>query len=394
MRATSERYAKDAIQALIRHYERNAVVLYTGAGVSTATTFGLPPWLGLLKQIFEQCNGSRSFYNCLSDDPWIAADYVIQACGTKERFQKELSSLVQAKRNYAPAKRQLSKAFLTEAATLNAVAAFCARLRGQVNNVKGIRYDIGPNYRVRAVLTSNYDPFLEASFSTKFIKPLLKPVAAFGSHAGGLNQIPVFHVHGYVPHPAQKRRELTKPLVSQLVLSREDYEAAWDRHNAFGTTITPQIHFIRHYTILFIGFSFSDVYVCNLLRETRHEYEGTKRSERRQHFALVSRELLSRRGVESFESMGIKPIVYNDHREIPHLLGQIYVSGLNTDTGSDQVSLPMVQKFTHDKLSKTFTVLTGSDYWAALVECRNGGLPASYKKRQTANASRFSAVLR
>lgn len=52
-------------------------------------------------------------------------------------------------------------------------------------------------------------PYLEAAPSTMFIDPVLKPVAAFGSHVGELERIPGFHVHSDVPFPAREseRRE-------------------------------------------------------------------------------------------------------------------------------------------------------------------------------------------
>jgi hypothetical protein len=76
---------------------------------------------------------------------------------------------------------------------------------------------------------------------------------------------------------------------------------------------------------------------------------------------------------------GVRPIVYKDHKAIPNLLGKVYISGLFADNGSDQVSLPLVQKITHGKLARAVTTLTDNEYWSALLECRNGGLPASYK---------------
>ena len=68
-------------------------------------------------------------------------------------------------------------------------------------------YERSINHRVCAIVTSNYDPFLEAASSTMFRKPILKPVAARGSSVGGLVEIPVFHIHGYVPFPHKFRRE-------------------------------------------------------------------------------------------------------------------------------------------------------------------------------------------
>lgn len=364
---------------LKKHYSRYPIVVYTGAGVSRGDEkgrFGLPGWLDLLREILRRCVALGP--TDLPDDPWDAAEQVIKKCGGKKRFQKEITSIVQAQENYAGAKRQLSKSFLSQAPTLNAVAAFCARLKGQVQKVKGDRYDIGQNRRVRAVLTSNYDPFLEAAFSTKFIKPLLKPVAAYGSRVGNLEEIPVFHIHGYVPHPAQRRGASRKPLVAQLVLGREDYETAWDRSNAFGTTMTPQIHFLRHYTVLFVGFSFTDKYVCDLLQAIKKEYQSSQTPERKRHFAMISAGLFNERGGGYFQRIGVRPIIYRDHNEIPDLLGELYASGLIKDYETDDITLATVDRHTHKVLQQHGPSLKSRQYWLNLLHCRNGGLPASY----------------
>lgn len=364
------------------HYLRYPIVLYTGAGVSIGDEqrrFGLPGWLDLLREVLTNITGLNSVNLSakLPDDPWMAADHVIRRCGGKRNFQKALTSIVQANENYTVSQRQLSRSFLTVAPTLNAVAAFCARLRGRVQIAKDVRYDIGSNPRVRAVLTSNYDPFLEAAFSTKFIKPLLKPVAAYGSHVGNLAQIPVFHIHGYVPHPAQRQRLGRKPLVARLVLSRDDYARAWDSSNAFGTTMTPQIHFLRHYTILFVGFSFADKYVCKLLEKIRLEYSQPPTSDRKQHFAMIPISLFKQHGNNYFRRIGVRPIVYKHHQDVPSLLGDLYLSALTKEYPAGEVPLAWVNRHSHKVLQQHGSVLKPDQYWQALLSCRNGALPLS-----------------
>jgi hypothetical protein len=60
-------------------------------------------------------------------------------------------------------------------------------------------------------------------------------------------------------------------MVPGLVIRAEDYERAWNERDVFGTTMAPQIHYLRHYTVLFIGFSFADQYVCTLLRRLKKD---------------------------------------------------------------------------------------------------------------------------
>jgi hypothetical protein len=366
------------LEALKTHYGRHPLVVYTGAGVSKGDNearFGLPGWWGLLEKVLDISTKRNRGKKTLSGDPWKAADLVVSKCGSKSKFQRILVSVVQARQNYTNSQRQLSRSFLTLAPTLNAVTAFCAELRGQVEDVLQPRYDVGPNPRIRAILTSNYDSFLEAGFSTKFIKPLLKPVAAFGSSAGRIDQIPVFHVHGYVPHPSQRLTRKRRPLVKQLVLTNDDYKKAWNRRDAFGPTMTPQIHYLRHYTVLFVGFSFTDKYVCNLLRELRREYSLSQGSHKREHFALIPAALFETRGSEYFRRMGIRTLIFREFGEIPTILGELYTSALMSNRGLETIQIAWVDRKTHHLKDKDGPRLKIQECWKILLDCRNGALP-------------------
>jgi len=383
------------LTSLKQHYRNNPVVLYTGAGVSqTDCIYGLESWEGLLRKIYTHgAKGDEETFNKkwnrLSDS-WKVADWIVSECPGEDleakvaRFQGTLTGIVRQTRNFTKAHRQLSLPFLNNAKTLNAITAFCCCLRGRVKRKKqdppkkppnDIRFAIALNPRVKAVLTSNYDPFLEVASTTKFIRPRLKSVSALGSLAGNLHTIPVFHAHGYVPHPYQKRKGVRVPYVKNLVLTRAEYKRAWNPQDVYGITMAYQIHYLRHYVTLFIGFSFADVYICELLAKLKDEFLRSKVANGHSHFAVLTAEdYLNAGGDICFKAMGVKPIFCEaDYSNIPDLLGRLYTSGLKgADDG--KVSLPRVTPRTHEPNGRPLAI-TKSTYWNALLECRNSAIP-------------------
>ena len=206
---------------------------------------------------------------------------------------------------------------------------------------------------IQGIITTNYDPFLEAAAATMFRKELLKPVAAYGAPAGTHQQIPVFHIHGYVPHPGQQDAYYREPTTSQLVITSEDYNLAWAKNTAFGTTITPQVHYLRHFPTLFIGFSFDDKEVVGLLKKLQMEREYRK-EETVEHFAIMNEAEANKL---DFAELGIKVIELPSFIDIPACLGEVYQAGLEQDFQNS-----LLEKLQMDSID---------DYWPILLSCRN-----------------------
>ncbi len=374
-----------ALRDFAKAYCREPIVLYTGAGVSsgfktvvsgTEREFGLPGWLPLLSEVVREAGGKASAGT--STDPWQAADEAVTACGDKQSFETRLRKVLERKQNYAQHHGQLSGPLVRGATTLRATAAFCGRLTAQIAGAseagaKSPRtyFTSARNERVAAVLTSNYDCFLEAASSNLFRKPVLKPVTARGSLAASLTRSPVFHVHGYVPHPHWQKQQM--PMVPGLVITSEDYERAWNERDVFGTTMAPQIHYLRHYTVLFIGFSFADKYVCKLLRNLKEEFEGKPF---RSHFALVPENGPSD---EELRALGVQGIRWQKPQDIPSILERIYVAGLRVD-GSETLVLPEVRPRTHEPTGKAVAYPLDR-VWDLLNACRNEGVLTSLARR-------------
>lgn len=387
MREDLDRSSGDspAMRALAAAYCREPIVLYAGAGVSrgfktvvrgTELEFGLPGWLPLLNEVVREAGGKDSAVT--STDPWQAADEAVTTCGGRESFESSLLAVIEREQNYAPHNGQLPGPLVRGAATLRGTAALCGRLTAQIAEASEASatsprtyFTTARNERVAAVLTSNYDCFLEAASSNIFRKPVLKPVTARGSLAASLTRSPVFHVHGFVPHPRWQKQRI--PMVPGLVITTEDYERAWNEGDVFGTTMAPQIHYLRHYTVLFIGFSFADRYVCKLLRHLKEEFKGNPF---RSHFALLPDDGPND---EDLQALGVQGIRWHKPKDIMHILGRIYVAGLRDD-GSGTLALPEVRPRTHEPTGNTIAYPLDR-VWDLVNACRNEGVPTSLARR-------------
>ena len=371
------------MRTLVHEYCRAPIVLYTGAGVSTGPpkpikgkTFGLPTWFALLEKIA----GEK-----LPRDPWDAADQAVKLSGNPERFEEKLKKLVESPDNYTRRYGQLSSTFVSNAPTLRAVAAFSGRLTGRIVSEKAkgkAHFRSASNPRLHAVVTSNYDCFLESAGSSIYRKSPLQPVTALGSSAASATRIPVFHIHGYVPHPFYHLEE-RQGAVDRLVITRQDYENVWNRKDVFGTTMGPQIHYLRYYTVLFVGFSFADEYVLRLLRHVHEDYLGHAD---RTHFALMTKEEARAKGDNFFAEIGVTPITYGRHDEIPEWLGRLYSAGLAADRilEGDQPTaptrLPEVQTKSHQPTGRRYSY-SHAAIWQIVQHSRNEGVGARFLDR-------------
>ena len=388
------------LTALRRAYRTRPMVLYLGAGVSMGdrnSDLQFPAWLPLIRQVLLKArpNCSKADLARLKRlrDPWKAADFARAKCGGS-RFQQALRAIVQDRSRFPKpkgskssatktspnAKKQLGGAYLSGNSTLNAVVAFCGSLIGRTEQEKGakrLQYRAAPNPRIRAVLTANYDPFLEAASSSKFKTALLKPVAAYGSDSGNLRQLPVFHIHGYVPHPDQpvQRRDRV-PWHRRLILDSKSYLKAWDSTDVFGPTMAPQIHYLRHYTTLFIGFSFADKKVRELLRKICAEPNKPGTKDTRSHFAFVHVDDFRRRSEGFYDAMGVRPILFDSPGDIVKALAGIYCAGLNEDFPGMSVPIYRYAKGGRKPLAGRPYRIDKKICWEVLLKCRNTAVPA------------------
>ena len=420
---------------LLEVYSRQPIVVFAGAGATLADPtrskepYGVGTWFDLLDKIVDKVVEANNDENLrrqypgqrkqLKDKPWELAEWISRrvnrgpsgTVGTLTPFQR---LIIQVVRGPTDAKgrhrnlpvtgtperliKQLPSPFLLAAPTMNAIVAFCGRLVA----ITGARFDVGsylgfrvePNQRVRALVTPNFDPYLEAAASRKYKRDLLKPVAAVDSGAGNLRQIPVFHVHGYVPfrpldQPGVHRGEQLGEggLRRSMVLTKSDYEREQQSADAYSPTLGPQVHLMRHYPTLFIGFSFSDQWINKVLRtihkegrQFRDPGENTRR-----RFAIVNGKKLSKRRLDRLDDLGVVPVVVNSFSEVPAVLGSLYKDALERDLPGrqgrrllsleDQTRAP--REAVSDKRKRRRHQYTAEQAWTILHEMRDGKFPTT-----------------
>jgi len=370
---------------LVKHYIEHPISLYTGAGVSWSDdpNFGIGLWDDFVKNILLSDKKTtpeivRNYDRNLlkwKDEPWKMAEWVARKLGRK-RFKQCMTDLVQRGENFQKAYKLLSGQFLSHAITMNSVAAFCAAFKGGKltqgkNGQWRAYYECSINHRVRSIVTSNYDPFLEAASATMFRHNILKPVAAEGSSAGSLLEIPVYHIHGYVRFPYEFRRqkeELLKPY-TELVITTGDYLKAWKSGSAYNPTMGPQIHILRHYTVLFIGFSFRDFKINELLINLNKE--RSKRKNRLYHYAIMRKKDIDSKDKDYFENtLGVKPILVDDFPQIKDILSDLYQQGFIHDhSGDKKIKLAQYKGKSKSEQNKLIYI-SPAEYFDELYNCR------------------------
>ena len=246
---------------------------------------------------------------------------------------------------------------------MNSIVAFCAKFTELSGTSKTQTFNVMPNPRIRAVLTPNYDPYLEAASSTMFRIPILKPVAARGSTAGQLNRIPVFHVHGYVPYEKNDK----EPLVD-TILTRTGYENAWHSPSGYSPTLGPQVHILRHYSTLFLGYSFKDSRINELLRILHEERQDRKY--KAIHYAIIGD--CSQGLLEFLEhELGVNPIILDGYWQIRWVLRHLYAAGLAHDLESDVCKLPDNASYNEKKEKRRQCNFSLTECYDILWACRN-----------------------
>jgi SIR2-like domain len=421
----------DGYKDLLKVYSRQPIVVFAGAGATLADStrskepYGVGTWDELLDNIVDKIVEANKDENLRrryeqekerAETPWDLAEWISRqvdgdqaaTAGTLTPFHRLIIQVVRGPKDEQGRHRnlpvtgttkrlikQLPSAFLEAAPTMNAIAAFCGRLAA----VTGARFDDGPylgfrvepNQRVRALVTPNFDPYLEAAASRKYKRDLLKPVAAVDSSAENLRQIPVFHVHGYVPFPPldkpdEQRGERLgeRGLRRSMVLTRSDYEREQQSADAYSPTLGPQVHLMRHYPTLFIGFSFSDQWIKKVLQTIHGEgrrYDDPGENTHRR-FAIVNDKGFSEERLGRLsDDLGVVPVVVKGFSEVPTVLGSLYEDALERDLRGRPLSLQdetrAARDVVSDKRRRRRHQYTAEQSWRILHEMRDGKFPTN-----------------
>ena len=338
------------LAALCEAYQKGPICLFTGAGVSLtkAKHYATPGWWDLLAEVHARLNpdlgraalsGRFEEMRLAHPSAWDLATALVSQAGSEACFLAAMRQVLVGHAGRDSRYKRLPKAYLDHAATLNAVIAFCSSLRAV-----RVHPCLLPNPNIRAVLTLNYDWFLEGGATQKYNANRFKPIASSESREDP-RRISVYHIHGYVPHGLHRQPK------HPLILTKEAYLATYRP----GTFTLKTLHgFLGRFVTLFIGVSFEDAFLVGELGK------AAERGGAPSHFALLRQESSATERLQLLAGAGVRPILYGDHNQIPTLLGRVYCSGL----ADEDLSVP-----TESRTGKRvgWEHLRPEDYWRLLV---------------------------
>jgi hypothetical protein len=342
---------QESIRRLRKALQEGDLTLFLGAGVSVGS--GLPNWQQLVLAMYfdaleeAEPRGLRPFPNYLfaiaewvlerRREPLEITARKIQRLYPPEKFLDRLQQTLYAGFRVDPNDRFIQEPprepLLAQNQTLAAVIRLCRS-------------------GVRSVVSYNYDNLLEYGLGDGRAEPVWNIREQIPS-----GRLPVYHVHGYVP----MRGTGSKP--KEIVFTEEQYHSAAE--TAYSWSNLVQIQAMASSVGLMIGLSMTDPNMRRLLDAVR------KIPVRLPHFALLQEPALSnpsdedvtsidgnaakyyqrftdsgiKTGASRFEKirdliresefwdrshqtsllrdLGVEPIWYQDHREIPNVIGRI-----------------------------------------------------------------------
>jgi hypothetical protein len=350
--------------------EDSQVCLFTGAGASFtfAKAYRVDGgWWGVLHEIYRRIQHRyapeksdqeiRSDFEALKATPlteWDMAEELnrmVAECGRRTGGPAEFTDFVRdavipfQSRARKDKSKNLPNAYLMRAHTLNALIAFCSKL-----SALGRHPCLDLNEKVRAVLTLNYDWFIEGGASQKYRRKMIfKPVARdrFQEEEGKLS---VFHIHGYFPFHRDRDPDC------EIILTKSDYERAYGDGSQASLRHRILDRFLGTYSTLFVGLSFKDEHFLSYLERSARSREETPR-----HFAFLIKDEITDDLRKRLADANVSIIRFEQYRQLPDLLRDVYVS-----------TLP-VRKRVKDRSSKTgngYKNLTPNGYWKRLLQIK------------------------
>jgi len=321
-------HVEDFVEA---YRSKERICVFTGAGVSFTQDerYGAPGWRQLLHDILvellrksgnEDADGIFYILESKNKDLWDLASAVKARAHTRKDFHDAFRTAVLRENESVDSYGRLKIGNLRGATTLNGIVAFCSQVR-EIRKHPCFR--VSP--KIEAVLTANYDWFLESGATAMHQAGLFKPMTRPSSDLGR-NDLPVYHIHGYLPFGKtkkgiSKRRQPKATSVrptEPLVLDRETYERAYSPGS---WTLEVLNRYLCNYTTVFIGFSFEDQYFLNALRRF------AQRPQAPTHFALMHAHEKRPAGIlDEIRRAGVRPILYDDHGKVPSILERVYLS--------------------------------------------------------------------
>lgn len=297
-------------KTLSNAFTQNELVLFLGAGISCPVDGngnGLPAWNSLIKRLINKFI-KDNYYG--KYDPDILNKYLEPKLNgfssiTIGRFIEKGFD----KKFYRSLRESLYNGYgkkIEPNSTLNSISKLCIPPRGKIG--------------IAAIVTYNYDDLLEYYFKNLDIKhkTIIK-----GNDFPLSDEIPVYHVHGYLPQEGELNEENEKSIIFGEGEYHHQYVDSYSWQNL------TQINLLREKTALFIGLSMKDPNLRRLLEISN------KFSIKPKHYVLLPDHWKSEdeemanifRSMEesTFEELGVNVIWYRDHSEIDLILNKIKI---------------------------------------------------------------------
>lgn len=132
-------------------------------------------------------------------------------------------------------------------------------------------------HNIRKVITYNYDNYLE-----QILNIMNKKFSLMTSKEDYLQkEIPIYHVHGYIPYEVTKEEKIS--CLESIILSEDDYFRLYNNSNHWQVAI--QLQSFKDDICLFIGNSITDYNEKRILNYTKQKFK--------KHYAIFERENLS-----------------------------------------------------------------------------------------------------
>ncbi len=308
----------DGFKQLVDIYTANnaddSIGLYLGAGVNLPTkqvtkpTFDTYSWLELLRAIYNRnmiqyCDSFEKLKLKHSNNwPRLAESLVGRM--SIEKLVDEIDLLFYHCLPRDDTYGRLSKRMLEQAPTLHAAICFTARIKEQ--------WTFERNPKIQTVITPNYDFFFGAGWTRyQTFHDHWKVMTPFSEGEPDPTQRIINYIHGYIPYRLSYRKK--------LVLTRESYKNAYSK-NGFAHRVLENA--VRECNLIFIGTSFNDPPVNQILKNARNKGYGKRR------FVIDKTPQPER--LAFFEELGITPINVEDYAEIATVLEELYFADLET----------------------------------------------------------------
>lgn len=311
---------KEYIGQLNDEYKRNDLVLFLGSGISKDAN--IPEWSELVTDLLVTMISEKLKDNGIdiasdvqklivneikeniNSSPLLQARYIRTGLG--EKFTEAVSKSLY--KNIENGKSETSD-------LLKAIKRLCMPGRRSIG--------------IKAVVTYNFDDLIENHLKDSDI---LHMSVYRESDICSQDELPIYHVHGYLPRETSEFEESPENL---LVFSEEGYHALM--LDPYCWANITQLKFLRENTCLMLGLSLTDPNLRRLLAI------AARKTNQPRHFAILKRHKITNQShdplsqtainsfitvdqelqEESFRELGLKLLWVDDYNEIPNILDSI-----------------------------------------------------------------------